>query len=371
MKIVLLTATPPGTGPASHMISLAKGFEKYGKEVPIIYLRNKRPNSKVSKHKNSSTPIYIKFLKELFFLLSSFMDIKVNFLKIVLESDVVIVRGGIDVWAPVLISKLQRKHVLYEIDAPLTSNSIELQKWLFPKIPEFIDRINRNFSDTLIFVSKETIKCIINNGDEISKNYLLLPNGVHEKNILKKPKTISGKLKIAFMGSFHEWHGIIELCDTIDMIAKDGIFTDLVEWHFMGDGDCRNFVIEKTKLHSNVFYHGWITSEEKIDQILSSCHIGIAPYRKIYNFYFSPLKIYRYLSNAMACIATGQGQIIGLIDDNNGWLLNNPSPEEIKKSVHQAISDRSLVDKKRFNALQKIQPFTWENNARKILETLK
>jgi glycosyltransferase involved in cell wall biosynthesis len=103
---------------------------------------------------------------------------------------------------------------------------------------------------------------------------------------------------------------------------------------------------------------------------LAAIDIFIAPYPRIEPFYFSPLKIFEAMSMGKPVLASAQGQICELIDDNiNGLLYPADNMTVFLEKLDLVVKDKKLRSRMGRNARQKMmRHFTWADNAGRILK---
>lgn len=113
---------------------------------------------------------------------------------------------------------------------------------------------------------------------------------------------------------------------------------------------------------------GWLPHEDTAE-LLKKSHIGVAPYLLLENFYFEPVKILEYMAAGLAIIASKQGRVCELVDDERTGLLVSPGDISALADALIRLSDdpalRERLGEQARTALESNQ--TWEITAQRVL----
>jgi glycosyltransferase involved in cell wall biosynthesis len=97
--------------------------------------------------------------------------------------------------------------------------------------------------------------------------------------------------------------------------------------------------------------------------------VAVAPYPKIENFYFSPLKVFEYMAAGLPVVSSNIGQLSELIQNEYcGFLYRPGDSEALSKILLRLMKDPKL--RKTVGAAAKdyiIQNHTWDIVVSKIL----
>ncbi|MCB0843032.1 MAG: glycosyltransferase family 4 protein [Bacteroidetes bacterium] len=177
------------------------------------------------------------------------------------------------------------------------------------------------------------------------------PIGIESSWLVKSPQNRKNAIrKFVFIGRYERIKGIQELNRALQNLIhqKTGNF----EFHFIGDIPAAHRIT-----YPNITYHGKITEEKKIQQILQSSDILVCPsYSE-----GMPTVIMEAMASGLAIIGTDVGAINQQITDN-GWLIPDSRVETIQAALESAIriSDQELTALKE-NSLARVERFfLWE-----------
>jgi glycosyltransferase involved in cell wall biosynthesis len=121
-------------------------------------------------------------------------------------------------------------------------------------------------------------------------------------------------------------------------------------------------------LSEAVLFTGAVAPHE-VPGLLASMDVAVAPYPKLANFYFSPLKVYEYMAAGLPIVASRIGQLAELLHHEETALLCPPGDapalaEALERLRHDAELSQRLGRAARATVLKK---HTWNAVARRIL----
>jgi glycosyltransferase involved in cell wall biosynthesis len=101
---------------------------------------------------------------------------------------------------------------------------------------------------------------------------------------------------------------------------------------------------------------------DQLQRLLAESDIAVAPYSRVKNFYFSPLKILDYMAAGTSIIATEQGQIPDLLAHGEcGMLIDPDSDEALQRAMWKLAMDAELRAQLASAALRKFRALhTWQ-----------
>ena len=121
-----------------------------------------------------------------------------------------------------------------------------------------------------------------------------------------------------------------------------------------------------TGLADRIHVTGWV-SHDDLPALLKRIDVATAPYPKIDDFYFSPLKLFEYLAAGRAIVASRIGQIDGIIrDGGNGLLVEPGSVEELTGALHRLLADAGMRHELGAAARKSAQAYDWSEIAQRI-----
>lgn len=158
---------------------------------------------------------------------------------------------------------------------------------------------------------------------DVGQKVTVIPNGVDPArftNILRRRRLQSTLFTVGFVGSLKPWHGIRGLVDAFAELHRHAPDSQLL---IVGDGPEREMVetqVRKLCLANAVTLTGAVRPAE-IPALLAAMDVGVAPYPRLVNHYFSPLKVFEYMAAGLPVVVTSAGQLNEIITDECNGLL--------------------------------------------------
>jgi len=176
---------------------------------------------------------------------------------------------------------------------------------------------------------------------------------------------------IVYAGSLHQdWQGIDDLLKSAEMLSS--INPSLV--FFIVGGTRAEITKIKAHAPSNVIFSGRV-DQSRVPEYLAAADILVAPYKKAkdlgnISFYNSPIKLFEYMAMAKPIIASNIGQIGEILRHRKTGLLNEPgNPQELTECILLLLKDNNLKKELGSNSRLEVEKsYTWEQNARRIME---
>ncbi|MDM8554706.1 glycosyltransferase family 4 protein [Desulfococcaceae bacterium HSG7] len=298
------------------------------------------------------------------------------------KPDVVIVR-----WqrylSGLILCRLFGIPVIIEQNGPALEDTFTPRKYRFRwlRFWQWFEICNLKLADHIMTVSEPLKQYYINRGLP-SGGITTVPNGVDinmfhpriDSNQVKRKLGLEGKLVVGFAGHFSHWHGLDFLAKAMKKYLASastrGNYKDNIALLLIGSKET-HFIMPDLP-EGRTIITGYVPHTE-MPLYLDVIDIFIAPYPRIEPFYFSPLKIFEAMSMGKPVLASAQGQICELIDDNISGLLYPPDDMTVfLKKLDLAVKDKKLRSRMGHNARQKmVQHFTWADNASRVLNICK
>ena len=87
-------------------------------------------------------------------------------------------------------------------------------------------------------------------------------------------------------------------------------------------------------------------------------------------FYTSPLKLFEYMASGVPIIASNLPSIREVLDENNSYLVEAGSSNDLAESINKCISNPVEARKKAYISLSNIIEYTWDRRAKFILNSI-
>ena len=290
------------------------------------------------------------------------------------EPNFIYERYGLYGWAGVKLAREFSIPIIVEINSFLAER--EKDRLHFPRLAKRLE--------TLVLKRAESVCCL----SEISKS-LLLKRGVAGEKILVTPDGVNlnkfsrnrdgseirkrcgmdGKVVVGYVGVLRRFWGIYTILESArEILSQRNDFHFIVIGEGKDDSDIKRF-LEKNRLTDNFTMTGTIPHDD-IPEYIAAMDIGLAPYGYEELFYASPMKIFEYMAMGKPMIATAQGQIKDIIKHGeNGLLIGPDDSSGLAKAILELGGNKDMMRNMGLKARATVESYTWEANARKVLDT--
>lgn len=270
-----------------------------------------------------------------------------------------------------LLAKKFRLPFVLEVNAPL-KHELGMQytnfyKWVGNITEEKI--VTR--ADKVITVSASLKTYLLNRFNIASNKVEVVPNGVDPKIFnpevsgvdVRHRYNLNDNPVVSFAGSLQRWHGVDIL---LNAAKKMLTINPSVKFMIIGSGGEEKRLKEQAT--KNVIFTGAVNYPD-VPNYLAASDIVVAPYPQINFFYFSPIKLFEYMSVGKPIIASNIGQIGEVLEHGKTGLLIEPGNyDELAKGILTLLEDEDLKTKLGMNARIEVEKkYSWECNARKIM----
>ncbi|PYT89388.1 MAG: hypothetical protein DMG36_22405 [Acidobacteria bacterium] len=277
------------------------------------------------------------------------------------------------------LAKRYRVPFALEVNAPLVYEQQRYrQKLAWPRLARWMECRVWQGANPVIVVSEPLHNHLIEAG-VASEKIRVLPNAVDaawfaaEPGSIGPPRDFHGRDKfvLAFVGSFKPWHGADFLLSVFEEFHKLQPSSRLL---LIGDGPLKGELQEKARLaglEKAVVFTG-IVPHEEIRRYLARVDVALAPYPRLDNFYYSPLKLFEYMAAGRVVVASNAGQIPQIIRHRVTGLLYEPGDRAgLLNCLCELRKDAALREELGRNARKASEAFTWERNAARVIEWIR
>jgi glycosyltransferase involved in cell wall biosynthesis len=168
---------------------------------------------------------------------------------------------------------------------------------------------------------------------------------------------------VVFMGSLTYEQGIGLLLEAWSAIRARVADANLV---IIGGGELEAALRAQTKqlrIESSVRFLGFIPDDVEMEQILSRCAVGVAPYREdkaSFKYYADPGKVKLYMAAGLPVVITRVPPIAREIEQANAGITIRYDCAELAQAVVALLSQDDLYVRQRENAIKFAERYSWQ-----------
>lgn len=214
---------------------------------------------------------------------------------------------------------------ILEVNSPLIEEQHEFRGLVDWKGARHVAERCFSAASTILAVSHK-VRDYLGESFGVSENVVVIPNGVDPDrftNVYRRRRPQGERFTIGFVGSLKPWHGIDGLIDAFALVYERAPNSELL---IVGDGPERETIERQTSnlgLSEAVIRTGAVKPDE-IPALLGEMDIGVAPYPNWTENYFSPMKVFEYMAAGLPVVATSDGQLGEILQDECTGLLCEP-----------------------------------------------
>jgi glycosyltransferase involved in cell wall biosynthesis len=177
---------------------------------------------------------------------------------------------------------------------------------------------------------------------------------------------------VVFVGSLKPWHGLPDLLEAFTRLHARLQTARLI---IVGEGperqDLERMASEKG-IAGRVQFTGAVP-HDRVPELLRGADIAVAPYPRLEDFYFSPLKVGEYLAAGLPVVATDLGDMTAWLERQQAALFVPPGDPEALAAALQKLADdpemrRRLGAQGRLAAESRLSIQSWAARLRTILK---
>lgn len=194
---------------------------------------------------------------------------------------------------------------------------------------------------------------------------LVVPIGVEKRNIAKENATRKA-YRLGFVGHLLEKQGVQLILQALPIIAKK---FPRVELFIIGGGEYKNALealtmkFDETK---RVTFTDWISDQQEVARLLSTCVMGLAPYvpegenETNFTYFADPTKIKTYLAAGLPVILTDVPYNAGELEKKSCAMVIPYDEDAVFRVVSRLFSDRKKLEAMRRAALTYARGLSWD-----------
>ena len=237
-----------------------------------------------------------------------------------------------------------------EVNAPLVQEAALYRNLEAVDLAKDIERYLFATADRVVTVSRELEKYVLSVAP--GARVEVVPNGVALQRFERAPGGPEWRarltnqpqrdLLIGFFGRVRPWHGVDLLIDAIASL------TDLpVRLCIVGAGDELRTALESRAAEQGVTDRVQFVepvSPDVVPAYMQSMDVLVAPYPKLAQFYFSPLKVFEYMAAGRPIVASGIGQVEEILEHERTALLVPPGDSAaLALAIRRVCTDPELA----------------------------
>ena len=243
-------------------------------------------------------------------------------------------------------------------------------RWIIPGYRKTYEKANYILSGSSYTLG--LIKSLFNIPDQQIE--LFYENGISssflskEEEVSARSAQIKDKIKLLFVGRLVPYKGVDILLEAISKLNTS--IQEKLLLNIVGDGSEKPLLQKKVadwKLTKIVNFIGWIPQKETLQYYKDSDLFCFPSIRE-----FGGAVVLEAMANGLPCIVVNNGGIGEYVTEKTGFKIEPVSREfvleELTKHIEQLIVDKSMRDEMSINSLKRVQEFTWDNKAKKIIE---
>lgn len=193
----------------------------------------------------------------------------------------------------------------------------------------------------------------------VYKNKIIeMPSGVEDESVEANIHNTHKPIQFLYLGRYERRKGIEEINKAIKLLNNE--FSSLVQFNFIG-----NIPNDKKLDSKNVNYCGEIRDKVVLKNLIKQNDILLCPsYSE-----GMPNVILEGMANGLTVVATDVGATNVLVNNENGFLLNESSEQVLINTIQQICKLSTLeLDVKKQNSLNFIKSnFTWNKLAKDLI----
>ena len=194
-------------------------------------------------------------------------------------------------------------------------------------------------------------------------NQMVVPTGTHPESQIYDTTNIAEN-SIVFLSHLRKGQGIELVIEALPKIIKEIPPAKLI---VIGTGPLEQYFkdeVAKQNLEGNVAFLGYIEDHKKIEEIVSKCKVGLAPYvpdPNSFTWYADPGKPKVYLGCGIPIVITKVPEVAFEVSRREAGIAINYDADELSKAVIKILQDKRMYQIYRANAISFASEMEWSS----------
>ena len=264
--------------------------------------------------------------------------------------------------------------LLLEVNAPLVEEQREQRGLALPLVAARAQRQTFSGADELLVVSR-WLEGYARTHGAAPERITVVPNAADVELFRPQegPSEIRRRLGweeqivLGFVGAMTPWHGVATLVDALAQLGAPAAPFRLL---LVGDGPELPRIRERVRaagLDGAVHAPGAVAHSE-VPAWLGAVDFAMVPYEASAAPYFSPVKLFEYMSMGLPIVGARLGQTEEILEHGRtGWLYSNTAAGEPAATIRRIAAEPAAA--RRAGALARevaLERYTWDRNAEQV-----
>jgi len=294
------------------------------------------------------------YFKDLILTLVYALLIKCNF-------DIYVGADPLNAFAGLILKRIKfvRLVVFYSIDyVPMRFGNL-----LVNGVYHFLDKLCVEHCDFTWNLS-EAMRITRESLGIMKGSQMVVPMGGNVRLVDEQTRKLFDRSRMVFLGHLRAGHGLELIIRSLPRIILEVPNAKLT---VIGTGPLEKELkatVESLGLEKNVEFLGYIPDHAKVEEIVSRCAFGLAPYepsKESFTWYADPGKPKQYLACGLPTIITRVPLVASEIESQGAGLVIQYNEDAFVNACLSFLRDQDLLDRVRENALKVGSKYAWEN----------
>jgi glycosyltransferase involved in cell wall biosynthesis len=264
--------------------------------------------------------------------------------------------------------------LLLEVNAPLVEEQREQRGLALAEVALEAQRQAFAGADELLVVSRWLVDYAAQHGAP-RERVTVVPNAADSELFRPFPGPSAKRaalgweraVVLGFVGAMKPWHGVMRL---VEALAQLGGAASPYRLLLLGDGPELARVrarVASAGLEAAVHAPGAVPHGE-VPEWLAAVDLALVPYEATATPYFSPVKLFEYMSMGLAIVSARLGQTEEILEHGRtGWLYSSADPSEPAATIRRLAADRPALARAGAAARAvALERYTWDRNAAEV-----